>query len=118
MPSFGENLKLIRADRNLSQGELAAIIHMHPTHISRYERNQASPTIEVVRKIAEALQVSADQLIYGNAQQMAHDRIQDNDLLNMFAKIQLLDDDDVHCVKSLLDAYLIKSDLQQKFNPK
>lgn len=118
MPSFGENLKSLRSARKLSQGDLAQLIHMHPTHISRYERNQASPTIEVVRKISEALSVSADQLIYGDSDQMAKEKIQDGELLNMFSKVQNLASDEVHCVKSLLDAYLIKSELHQKFNVK
>lgn len=114
MPSFGENLKSLRSHRNLSQNELAKLVQMHPTHISRYERNQANPTIDVVRKIAEVLKVSADQLIYGDTQKMAADRIQDSELLNMFSKVQGLKEDDVQCVKSLLNAYLIKSDLEQK----
>lgn len=114
MPSFGDNLKLFRTERKLSQGELAELVQMHSTHISRYERNQANPTIDVVRKIAEALKVSADQLIYGNKEQMAREKIQDNELLAMFSKVQDLAADDVQCVKSLLNAYIIKSDLQQK----
>lgn len=114
MPSFGENLKQLRSERELSQLELAGLVKMHPTHISRYERGQASPTVEVVRKIAEALNVSADQLIYGDAGRMARERIQDSELLNMFSKVQDLTKEDIHCVKSLLNAYLIKSDLQQK----
>jgi transcriptional regulator with XRE-family HTH domain len=115
MPSFGDNLKRLRTERKLSQTELANLVKVHPTHVSRYERNQANPTVDVVRKIAEALSVSADQLIYGDASQMAKDKIQDNELLNMFSKVQSLATDDIHCVKSLLNAYLIKSDLQQKF---
>ncbi|MFZ6053509.1 helix-turn-helix domain-containing protein [Halocola ammonii] len=118
MPSFGENLKQLRAQRKISQGELAGMIKMHPTHISRYERNQASPTVEVVRKIAEALQVSADELIYGDSKDMASEKINDKELLQMFSQVQKLNTDDVHCVKSLLGAYLIKSDLQQKLTVK
>jgi transcriptional regulator with XRE-family HTH domain len=37
MISFGSNLKRIRAEKNLSQGDLAELIGIHSTHISRYE---------------------------------------------------------------------------------
>jgi transcriptional regulator with XRE-family HTH domain len=115
MTSFGDNLKQVRTEQRLSQSELADIIKMHSTHISRYERNQANPTVDVVRKIAEALKVSADRLIYGDTNQMANDSIQDRDLVRMFSKVQNLASDEVSCVKSLLDAYLMKSELKNKF---
>ena len=114
MTSFGDNLKRIRAEKNISQGELAELINMHPTHVSRYERNLTSPTVEVVKKIADALKVSADELIYGNTQQKAKDKIQDNELLSMFARVQTLKQDDIGCIKSLINAYILKTDLQQK----
>ena len=115
MAIFGDNLKDIRTKKNISQGELAEMIGVHATHISRYERNLTSPSVDVMKKIAEALNVTADQLIYGDAQQKAKDKIQDNELLNMFTRVQTLQKDDVHCVKSMLNAYILKTDLQQKF---
>lgn len=114
MTSFGDNLKRIRTEKNVSQGELAELISMHPTHISRYERKLTSPTVEVVKKIADALKVSADELIYGDTQQKAKDKIQDNELLTMFARVQTLKKDDVVCIKNMLNAYILKTDLQQK----
>ena len=115
MTSFGENLKQARSDKNLSQGQLAEKIAMHSTHISRYERNLANPTIEVVKKVAEALDVSVDFLIYGNKEEKARNQIGDSELLSMFSKVQKLKKEDIGIVKSLIDAYLIKTDLQQKF---
>lgn len=114
MTSFGENLKQIRSDKNLSQGQLAEIIGMHSTHISRYERNLASPTIEVVKKIAEALNVSADNLIYGNSQQKANNQLGDSELLSLFSKVQSLKNEDVNVIKSLINAYVLKTDLQNR----
>ena len=114
MTSFGDNLKRVRTEKSISQGELAELISMHPTHISRYERNLTSPTVEVVKKIADALKVSADELIYGDTRQKAKDKIQDNELLSMFSRVQTLKQDDVFCIKNMLNAYILKTDLQQK----
>jgi transcriptional regulator with XRE-family HTH domain len=92
---FGDSLKKIRTEKKVSQQELADMIGMHSTHISRYERNQAAPSIDVVQKIAESLDVSIDTLIYGNEDDKAKSNLKDNELLNMFSKVQQLDSDNV-----------------------
>jgi transcriptional regulator with XRE-family HTH domain len=114
MPTFGDNLKKIRAAKNVSQGELAQMINMHSTHISRYERNLTSPTVEVVRKIAEKLEVTTDALIYGNEDERAKENIKDNELLSMFAKVQVLDKTDITCVKNMLKAFIFQKEMQQR----
>ncbi len=50
MTSFGNNLKQIRTEKNISQGELAKLVKMQATHISRYERDVTAPSIEVLKK--------------------------------------------------------------------
>ena len=114
MSSFGDHLKRFRNEKNISQGELANLIGMHSTHISRYERNLTSPSIDVVKKIADKLNVTADMLIYGTGDEKAKGSIRDNELLNMFSKVQSLDKNELSCVKSLLKAYIFQSDLQHQ----
>ncbi|WP_430909770.1 helix-turn-helix domain-containing protein, partial [Maribacter sp. 2-571] len=81
--SFGDNLKRIRADRDISQGDLAKLIDVHATHISRYERNLTSPNIDVAKKIADALEVSTDSLIYGSDEQILNNKLNDAELLQL-----------------------------------
>ncbi len=114
MATFGDNLKRLRTEKGISQGDLADLIKMHSTHISRYERGLTSPTVDVIRKIADALKVSADELIYGDKEQKAKEKITDNELLQMFSQVQTLKKDELQCVKSLLGAYIFKTDLQFK----
>lgn len=116
MASFGEHLKELRSEKNISQSDLSNIIGMHSTHISRYERDLTQPTLEVIKKIAEALSVSTDALIYGSADQQAKNKIKDAELLIMFNKVQTLDLKDVTVIKSLLNAYILKTDLQKNLN--
>jgi transcriptional regulator with XRE-family HTH domain len=111
---FGDNLKKIRTDKNVSQQELADIISVHYTHVSRYERNLAQPSIEVVKKIAEALDVSIYTLIYGAADEKAKNSLKDTDLLNMFTKVQQLDKTDLTAVKTLLKAFIFQKETQQR----
>ncbi len=111
---FGDNLKRIRSVKDISQGDLANMIGMHATHISRYERNISLPSIEVLKKMAEKLNVTTDELLYGTQDDKVKDKLQDNELLIMFSKVQDLRKDDLHCIKNLLNAYILKTDLQQK----
>ena len=110
---FGDNLKKIRVEKNISQQELADLVNTHSTHISRYERNLAQPSIEVVKKIAEALEVSIDTLIYGEQDERAKGTINDTELLTMFAKVQSLPDKQQNTVKDFLSAFVLKTDLQK-----
>lgn len=107
---FGDNVKKIRVDKNISQQELADIVGIHSTHVSRYERNMAQPSIEIAKKMAEALDVSVDTLIYGQQDEKAKTSLKDTDLLNLFTKIQLLDKQDLNAVKSMLKAYIFQKD--------
>lgn len=112
--SFGDNLKKIRAEKNISQGELATMIDVHATHISRYERNLTSPTIDVAKKIADALEVSTDALICGSDEQIINNKLSDTELLLLFNKVQQLDDENITSVKAMLKAFVFQKDLQKQ----
>ncbi|WP_034045364.1 helix-turn-helix domain-containing protein [Wocania ichthyoenteri] len=112
--SFGDNLKKIRADKDISQGDLAKMIDVHATHISRYERNLTSPTIDVAKKIADALEVSTDALIYGSNEQIINNKLNDEELLLLFHKTQQLSDEDIASVKAMLKAFVFQKDIQKQ----
>lgn len=62
MAQFGDKLKAIRRERNLTQDELAKILGTSKQVISRYENNQRSPKIDVVSEYADRLGISVDYL--------------------------------------------------------
>ena len=111
---FGDIVKKIRIEKNISQQELADIVGIHSTHVSRYERNMAQPSVEITKKIAEALNVTVDTLIYGQQEEKAKNNLKDADLLNLFTKVQLLDKQDLTAVKSMLKAYIFQKDTQAR----
>jgi|ERR1044071_3791854 transcriptional regulator with XRE-family HTH domain len=113
--SFGDNLKRIRTEKGISQGQLADKLKMHASHISRYENGATAPSIDVLKKVSAALQVSADELLYGPEDKRAKTAIKDNDLLHMFGRIQQLDQSQLSCVKSLLGAYIFQEDAKKQF---
>lgn len=60
---FAQNLRRIRQAKKLSQEELAHRASIDRTYVSSLERGVYSPTIEVVGKIAHALDVEAAELL-------------------------------------------------------
>ena len=57
------NVRRLRELRALSQRELAALANLSPTTINRIEIRQRSPMPKTVRKLAEALAVTPEELL-------------------------------------------------------
>lgn len=60
---FAKRLIDIRERRKLSQAELASKAGLQPAAIGHFEKQRRSPSFHNVRKIAQALNVSADYLL-------------------------------------------------------
>ena len=60
---LSRNIKIKRQALGLSQEKLAFLAGIDRTYMSEVERELANPTIEVVLKIASALDTSADKLL-------------------------------------------------------
>jgi len=61
--TFGKNVKKIRTDKGMSQGDLAKILGVHPTYISGIERGVRNMALKNIEKLAKALGVGIDNLI-------------------------------------------------------
>lgn len=62
--SIGVRIKAAREAKNLTQEDLAAIIDLSTTHMSVIERGVKAPKLETFVSIANALEVSADSLLF------------------------------------------------------
>lgn len=62
---LSRNVKELRKAKGLSQEELAFASELHRTYISGVERGVRNPTITVLAKIAQALEVGPDRLLKG-----------------------------------------------------
>ena len=65
---FHENLKIARERKNLSQKELAEIIGVAKSTNSLYESGNREPNVQTIKRIADALNTSADELLGINEQ--------------------------------------------------
>ena len=114
MSFFAKNLKKYRTEKGISQEELAKKVGVHTTHLSRYERGLSQPSIEVAQKLAEAFDISVDELIQGSADENIRKTIKDRELLNLFHKVQVLEEEKQKTVKDLISAFIFKEDVQRK----
>ena len=114
MTSFEKRLKKARNDKKISQQELADLVGIHLTNIGRYERGEASPTANILNKLASALEVTPDFLINGTLEDKAENIISDNELLVQFKKVDKLPAEKKFLVKEFLDAFLFKDSIQKQ----
>lgn len=61
--NFGERLKILRKDFNISQDELGKKIGVARTSVANYETNRNYPTSEVLEKLSDVFGVSLDYLL-------------------------------------------------------
>jgi SOS-response transcriptional repressors (RecA-mediated autopeptidases) len=67
---FGDKLKQLRTERNMSQDELAALLDTSKQVISRYETNQRTPKITTAQEYADKLKVPLNFLIDNDVQEL------------------------------------------------
>jgi predicted transcriptional regulator len=60
---LGKNLKRIRTAKKLSQGAIFRKLEVHRAYISGIENGKRNPTLATIQKLAEALGISADELL-------------------------------------------------------
>ena len=60
---LAQNLRRLRTEKGWSQEEYADRAGIHRTYISDIERGAQNPTIMIVEKLAQALDVTAAELV-------------------------------------------------------
>lgn len=61
--NFGESIKKIRKEKGLTQKQLGEKLGISQAAIGQFESNSANPKIETMQKIADALNVSLNDLV-------------------------------------------------------
>ena len=67
MPSeqikLGKNLKRIRTEKGISQGDIARALDVGRSFITNIENGKTNPTLATIAKIAEAVGISVGELM-------------------------------------------------------
>ena len=61
----GKSIKKYREEKKLTQDDLAEKLSVTRQAVSNWECGKTQPDIETLHKISEALEVSVEELIYG-----------------------------------------------------
>ena len=81
--------------------------------IGRYEKRGAVPSADVLAKLAQALNTTADFLMHGSTQDKANAQINDNELLNLFHSVEKMNPEDKSVIKTVIDELVTKRQIQQ-----
>ena len=60
---LGDNMKRIRTRKKMSQGDIARALDVDRGYISNIENGKKNPTLATIKKLADALGISADELL-------------------------------------------------------
>lgn len=106
--SIQDRLIALRRKRDLTQQEMADSIGVHVNQIRRYEAGATQPSLEVLKKIAVAMSVTIDSLVFDE-----DERGPDDELKLQFEAVCQLSDDDKKAVKAMLEGMILKHQTKQ-----
>ncbi len=103
MMSLSTRLITLRKDKGLTQQQMADAIGIHVNSIKKYEAGQAQPSLDALKKIALALHVSTDFLLFEE-----HERGPSDDLALQLEAISQMPDDEQMVIREVLESLIIK----------
>jgi transcriptional regulator with XRE-family HTH domain len=109
---LGNRIKEVRNQKGIKREDLAKLIGTSAAIIGRYERNERTPSIEVAKKIAQALDVSLDYLT-GDSSVL----VQDKKMVYRLEELQKVNPADKDRILYILDVMIKDAQnntLQQK----
>lgn len=106
--SFPDRLATLRKEKRFTQQELADKSGVSVIQIRRYEGGSAQPTMELIKKLAVALSVSADFLIFDK-----DERGPDDELKLQFEAISQFSEEEKKTVREILDSLILKHEARR-----
>jgi transcriptional regulator with XRE-family HTH domain len=113
--TFGEKIRKLRREKKLSQAELADKVSMNSNHLSRLERGVGLPSTEILKRLAQTLEVSIDYLLSEDDTDApaAEVRIENKALAERVKLIEELDSEDQEAVFRVIDSMLTKKKMRR-----
>jgi transcriptional regulator with XRE-family HTH domain len=62
---IGERIRFIRNELDMSQEQLADLLHVDQSSLSRYERNISTPSLEVMLTLSDIIGIDLRHLFMG-----------------------------------------------------
>ena len=104
--NLGSKIATLRKQKGLSRDELGKTVGTSGAVMGRYEREEITPSVEIAKKVAEALEVSLDYLVGST------DLLFDKNMVNRIEEASKLPEKEKQLVFEFLDAFLTKVKLK------
>lgn len=101
---FPDRLARLRKERGLTQQQLADRAEVHVVQIRRYEGGVSQPAVDVLKRLAVALSVSADALLFDEAE-----RGPDEEFRLQFEALSAMPAQEKELARSMLEAIILKN---------
>lgn len=101
--NIGKKIMLLRKEKNWSQSDLSKQVGVSREIISKYEKEDVIPSVEVAKKIAIAFGVSLDYLVGNNE---SDELLKDKNMIRRLKEINELPEKDKDCIIYTLDGLL------------
>ncbi len=105
---FSEHLAALRKQKGLTQQQLAERVGVHVVQLRRYEAGSSQPTLDVIRGIAVALGISADELLFAT-----DERGPDGALKLQFEAVSRFDPESKKVVQQVLDSMILQQEARR-----
>lgn len=106
--SIQDRLITLRREKQLTQQEMADQIGVHVNQIRRYEAATTQPSLDALKKIAIAMRVSIDSLVFEE-----DERGPDDELKLQFEAISDFDPEEKKVIKALLEGMILKHETKR-----
>lgn len=108
MANFAERLRTLRSRRNINQVRFADLLGISPRVYNRWETGDAVPHFDTVVKIAEALDVSLDELA-GRIEATDKQQLRNPELHQRYQQVDELPDEDQQALMLVIDRLVTSS---------
>ena len=109
---FARRLQALRRAKDWSQPELGKTIGTSGAIIGRYERGEMTPSIDVARKLADALSVTLDYLV---AEEDRPNTLQDKIMLERWQSLDKLTKEDRERILYVVDSLVRDAHARQTY---
>ena len=110
--TVNEKIKVLRKKRGLSQQQLADMVGIHITHMSRIENGHNLPSLDVFKRLVDIFEVSPEYLLYNDAEEGDFD-VQDRSLFERIRLMDKLEDKDKQALIQIIDTMLTKQRMRE-----
>lgn len=112
--TLGLKIAKLRKSKGWTQTQLAERVGVHPSHVTRWERDKNQPSTNTLRELAEVFGVTVEIMTKPPSKRALQESLgDDEELLAQFRQIQELDEKDRDTIRQVIDAFLVKKRMQE-----